>query len=30
MFHEKWILSRIKYLSDLVTNSMEEYNFSEA
>ncbi len=30
MFHEKWILSRIKYLSDLVTKSMEEYNFSEA
>lgn len=29
-FHEKWILSRIKYLSDLVTNSMEDYNFSEA
>jgi len=30
MFHEKWILSRIKYLSDLVTDSMEKYNFSEA
>ena len=30
MFHEKWILSRIKYLSDLVTKSMEDYNFSEA
>ncbi len=30
MFHEKWILSRIKYLSDLVTNAMNEYNFSEA
>lgn len=29
-FHEKWILSRIKYLNDLVTNSMEEYSFSEA
>jgi valyl-tRNA synthetase len=29
-FHEKWILSRIKYLSDLVTKSMEDYNFSEA
>ena len=28
--HEKWILSRIKYLSDLVTDSMEKYNFSEA
>ncbi len=26
--HEKWILSRIKYLTDLVTNSMENYNFS--
>jgi valyl-tRNA synthetase len=30
MFHEKWILSRIKYLSDLVTASMEKYSFSEA
>ncbi len=30
MFHEKWILSRIKYLSVLVTKSMEDYNFSEA
>jgi valyl-tRNA synthetase len=30
MFHEKWILSRIKYLSDLVTKSMEKYDFSEA
>jgi len=30
MFHEKWILSRIKHLSDLVTKSMEDYNFSEA
>ncbi len=30
MFHEKWILSRIKYLSELVTKSMEDYNFSEA
>ena len=30
MFHEKWILSRIRYLSDLVTESMENYNFSEA
>jgi len=30
MFHEKWILSRIKYLFDLVTEAMENYNFSEA
>ncbi len=30
MFHEKWILSRIRYLHDLVTESMENYNFSEA
>jgi valyl-tRNA synthetase len=30
MFHEKWILSRLKYVSDLVTSSMEIYNFSEA
>ncbi len=30
MFHEKWILSRIKYLWDLVTNSMNDYTFSEA
>ncbi len=30
MFHEKWILSRVKHLSDLVTNSMEKYDFSEA
>lgn len=29
-FHEKWILSRIRYLSDLVTNSMEDFDFSEA
>jgi len=29
-FHEKWILSRIRYLADLVTSSMEDYNFSEA
>ena len=28
MLHEKWILSRIKYLSDLVTKSMEDYDFS--
>ncbi len=30
MFHEKWILSRVRYLSDLVTKSMEDFNFSEA
>ncbi len=30
MFHEKWILSRLNYLSELVTNSMEDYTFSEA
>lgn len=30
MVHEKWILSRVKYLSDLVTDSMEKYNFSIA
>ena len=30
LFHEKWILSRVKYLSDLVTYSMEKYDFSEA
>jgi len=30
MFHEKWILSRIKYLSDLVTDSMEKLDFSDA
>ncbi len=30
MFHEKWILSRVRYLSDLVTESMENYDFSEA
>lgn len=29
-FHEKWILSRIRYLCDLVTESMEKYEFSEA
>ena len=28
--HEKWILSKLKYLSDLVTKWMEEYNFSES
>ena len=27
--HEKWILSKLKYLSDEVTNWMEKYNFSE-
>lgn len=30
MIHEKWILSRLKWLSDLVTDSMEKYNFSIA
>jgi valyl-tRNA synthetase len=30
MFHEKWILSRVKNLSDLVTDGMEKYDFSEA
>lgn len=30
MLHEKWILSRIKYLSDLVTKAMEKFDFSEA
>jgi len=30
MFHEKWIISRVKYLSDLVSNAMENYDFSEA
>ena len=30
MLHEKWVLSRIKHLSDLVTDSMSNYNFSEA
>ena len=28
--HEKWILSKLKYLSDLVTKWMEKYDFSEA
>ena len=28
--HEKWILSKLKYLSDLVTKGMEDYNFSES
>lgn len=30
MLHEKWILSRIEYLSNLVTKAMEDFNFSEA
>ena len=30
MFHEKWILSRIRNLSDMITDDMEKYNFSEA
>ncbi len=30
MFHEKWILSRVKYLSDLVSLSMENFEFSDA
>ncbi len=30
MFHEKWILSRVKYLSERVTEWMEKYDFSEA
>jgi len=30
MFHEKWILSRVKHLSDLVTEAMEKYDFSDA
>jgi len=30
MFHEKWIISRIKHLSELVTDAMEKYDFSEA
>lgn len=30
MIHEKWILSRIRHLSDLVTESMEENSFSLA
>ena len=30
MFHEKWILSRVKNLSDLVTDWMEKFDFSEA
>lgn len=30
MLHEKWILSKIAGLSNLVTESMENYSFSEA
>ncbi|MCD5375446.1 valine--tRNA ligase [Candidatus Gracilibacteria bacterium] len=30
MLHEKWILSKVAGLTELVTNSMESYNFSEA
>lgn len=30
MIHEKWILSRIRNLSDIVGKSMEEYSFSLA
>lgn len=30
MFHEKWILSRVRYLSDLVSLSMEKFEFSDA
>ena len=30
MFHEKWILSRVKHLSDTVTEWMEKYDFSES
>lgn len=30
LFHEKWILSRIKYLSSLVTDAMENLDFSDA
>ena len=29
LFHEKWILSRIKHLNDISTQSMDNYNFSE-
>jgi valyl-tRNA synthetase len=29
-FQEKWILSRIRYLSELVTDSMEKLSFSDA
>lgn len=30
MFHEKWILSRISYIFELVINSMKKYDFSDA
>ena len=30
MFHEKWILSRISYIFELVTGSMKNYEFSDA
>jgi valyl-tRNA synthetase len=30
MFHEKWILSRIRHLSNLVTDAMENLDFSDA
>lgn len=30
LISEKWILSRLSYLADLVTNSMETYNFAES
>lgn len=30
MFHEKWILSRLKYISDVVNTGMENLNFSES
>ena len=30
LFHEKWILSRVRYVSDLVTEGMNKYDFSYA
>lgn len=30
MPHETWILSRVSYLVELVTQAMEDYSFSEA
>jgi len=30
MFHEKWILSRISYVFELVTEAMKNYEFSDA
>jgi len=30
LLHEKWILSKLSYVSELVSESMEKYNFSEA